>query len=143
MLTMLCVIALPSQLAVAAVETAGNPTDAVDIGGSDDDDDDKPKSRGSFSGNVSWYGGSFNGRKTASGEIFDSRKITAAHRRLPFQTKVLVENPKTGKSCVVKINDRGPFHKGRVLDLSQGSMRRVAPFMPGIIYADCLILDDG
>ncbi len=95
-----------------------------------------------FSGNVSWYGGIFNGRKTASGEIFDLQKLTAAHRHLPFFTKVLVENPKTGRSCVVKVNDRGPFVKTRVLDLSQASMRKVAPLMPGLIWADCLVLNE-
>lgn len=103
---------------------------------------EKVKSKGSFSGNVSWYGERFHGRKTASGERFDVRKLTAAHRRLPFFTKVLVENPKTGRACIVKINDRGPFIKSRVLDLSKAGMHKVAPVMPGIIYADCLVLDD-
>lgn len=100
------------------------------------------KSTSSFSGNVSWYGPYFHGRPTASGEIFDMRKLTAAHKELPFYTKVLVENPKTGRSCVVKVNDRGPYVKGRVMDLSKEGMHRVAPLMPGIIYADCLILDE-
>jgi rare lipoprotein A len=103
---------------------------------------DKVKSKGSFSGNVSWYGERFHGRRTASGERFDLRKLTAAHRRLPFFSKVLVENPKTGRACIVKINDRGPFIKNRVLDLSKEGMHKVAPLMPGIIYADCLVLED-
>jgi rare lipoprotein A len=103
--------------------------------------DEKTAVKNTFSGNCSWYGKEFDGRKTASGEIFDIRKATAAHRRLPFYTKVLIENPKTGKSCIIKINDRGPFVKTRVLDLSPESMRRVAPGMPGLIYADCLVLD--
>lgn len=96
----------------------------------------------SFSGNISWYGREFNGRKTASGELFDEHKCTAAHRRLPFFTKVLVENPKTGQSCVVRVNDRGPFVRTRVMDLAREGMHRVAPTMPGIVYADCLVVDE-
>ena len=63
----------------------------------------------SFSGNVSWYGPHFQGRPTSSGEIFDMNKPTAAHRTLPFGTRVLVEDPKTGNTVIVKVNDRGPF----------------------------------
>ena len=60
------------------------------------------------SGRASWYGPGFHGRRTASGETFNTNELTAAHRTLPFGTKVRVVNKKTGKSVVVRINDRGP-----------------------------------
>jgi rare lipoprotein A (peptidoglycan hydrolase) len=96
----------------------------------------------SFSGNISWYGAQFNGRKTASGEKFDITKPTAAHRKLPFQTKVLVEDPKTGKSVVVKVNDRGPFVKTRVMDVSREGARRLGTLSRGVCYVDCTIISD-
>jgi rare lipoprotein A len=69
-------------------------------------------------GLASWYGGKFQGRRTASGEIFDTRQLTAAHKSLPFGTRVLVTNLENGQSVTVRINDRGPFVAGRVIDLS-------------------------
>jgi len=69
-------------------------------------------------GLASWYGGKFQGRRTASGEIFDTRQLTAAHKSLPFGTRVLVTNLENGRSVEVRINDRGPFVAGRVIDLS-------------------------
>jgi len=72
-------------------------------------------------GTASWYGGKFQGRKTANGEIFDTNKFTAAHRALPFHTEVRVTNLENGKSTVVRINDRGPFVQGRIIDLSRAA----------------------
>jgi rare lipoprotein A (peptidoglycan hydrolase) len=69
-------------------------------------------------GLASWYGNQHQGRLTASGERFDERKLTAAHRTLPLETKVKVTNLENGKSIEVKVNDRGPYIPGRVLDLS-------------------------
>jgi len=113
---------------------AASPTFAADDG-------DGPAPSGpSFSGNVSWYGAQFNGRKTASGEIFDMKKHTAAHRKLKFGTKVLIENPRTGKSVVVRVNDRGPYAKGRVLDLSRGAAEKLGILLGGVAYVDCTIL---
>src|SRR5271170_3788489 len=77
-----------------------------------------------FSGNVSWYGPGLQGRKTASGDVFDMQKSTAAHRTLPFYVRVLVEDPQTGKTAIVRVNDRGPFVKTRVLDLSREGGRQ-------------------
>jgi rare lipoprotein A len=71
-----------------------------------------------WSGVASWYGGKFDGRKTASGEIYDMLAATAAHPWLPFGSVLRLTNPKTGRSQVVRINDRGPFMDGRELDLS-------------------------
>ena len=76
---------------------------------------------GRQAGLASWYGPGFHGRRTASGEIFNTRDMTAAHRTLPFGTRVRVVNERTGRSVVVRINDRGPFTRGRVIDLAQGS----------------------
>lgn len=73
------------------------------------------------SGIASWYGPGFHGRRTASGERFDQNDLTAAHRTLPFGTRVRVVDEKTGRSVIVRINDRGPFAHGRVIDLSRGA----------------------
>ena len=74
-------------------------------------------------GIASWYGPGFHGRTTANGEKFDMHELTAAHKTLPFGTRVLVHNPRTGKEVVVRINDRGPFIKGRMLDLSKAAAK--------------------
>lgn len=70
-------------------------------------------------GNASWYGHRFHGKRTASGEKFNKNALTAAHRSLKFGTKIKVTNQRTGKSVIVRINDRGPFHKNRIVDLSE------------------------
>ena len=77
------------------------------------------------SGGASWYGPGFHGKKTASGERFNTRALTAAHRSLPFGTKVRVTNERTGRSVVVRINDRGPYAHGRVIDLSKAAAQAV------------------
>lgn len=74
-------------------------------------------------GVASWYGPGFHGRRTANGERFDMHELTAAHKTLPFGTRVLVHSPRTGKQVVVRINDRGPFIKGRVIDLSKAAAK--------------------
>ncbi|KAA2235618.1 septal ring lytic transglycosylase RlpA family protein [Salinarimonas soli] len=76
-------------------------------------------------GLASWYGPGFHGRKTASGERFNAGSLTAAHRTLPFGTRVRVVNRKNGRSIVVRINDRGPYAHGRIIDLSQASARAI------------------
>lgn len=76
-------------------------------------------------GDASWYGPGFYGKKTASGERFDKNKLTAAHRTLPFGTKVRVTRRDTGRSVVVRINDRGPFVRGRIIDLSKAAAKRI------------------
>lgn len=83
---------------------------------------DKSKSKHrkyTSTGVASWYGPGFHGRKTASGKKFNQNALTAAHRTLPFGTKLRVHNPKTNKSTVVVINDRGPYHGNRIIDLSK------------------------
>jgi rare lipoprotein A len=77
------------------------------------------------SGTASWYGDDFQGKTTADGEIYDMRKLTAAHQTLPFHTLVEVENLENGKKVVVRINDRGPFLKDRIIDLSLLAAQRL------------------
>ena len=74
-------------------------------------------------GKASWYGKQFLGRKTASGERFNTQELTAAHLSLPFGTKLLVRNERNGKEVVVRVNDRGPYIKTRIIDLSQAAAR--------------------
>ena len=70
-------------------------------------------------GNASWYGGRFHGRRTASGRIYDMNALTAAHPTLPFDTRVTVTNLKNGRSVVLAVTDRGPFIRGRIIDVSR------------------------
>jgi rare lipoprotein A len=72
-------------------------------------------------GGASWYGPGFHGKTAASGQPFDQNAMTAAHRSLPFGTVVRVTDQRSGKSIDVTINDRGPFHKGRIIDLSKAA----------------------
>lgn len=72
-------------------------------------------------GQASWYGNEFNGRRTASGEIYNQYGITAAHKTLAFGTRVKVTNLNNGKTVTVRITDRGPFIAGRIIDLSRGA----------------------
>ena len=83
-------------------------------------------------GLASWYGKKFHGRRTASGEVYDMNALTAAHRTLPFGTAVRVENQDSGRSVNVVVNDRGPFVKGRVIDLSYAAARRVGLVGSGV-----------
>lgn len=76
-------------------------------------------------GIASYYGGKFHGRKTASGETFDQNDMTCAHKTLPFGTKLEVTNPSNGKSVNVTVNDRGPYKKNRVLDLSKAAASKL------------------
>ena len=83
-----------------------------------------------FTGSASWYGPGFHGRRTANGERFDQNGLTAAHKTLPFGTKVRVT--KGDRSVVVRINDRGPFVRGREIDLSRGAAQAVGMLSAGI-----------
>lgn len=82
-------------------------------------------------GIASWYGSKFHGRKTSSGEVYDMYGITAAHKSLPLPTFVRVTNLDSGASLVVKVNDRGPFHDDRVIDLSYGAASRLGVLEKG------------
>ncbi len=84
-------------------------------------------------GKASYYADFFKGRKTSNGETFRQRKLTAAHRTLPFGTKVKVTNLKNGKTVKVRINDRGPFVDGRIIDLSRKAARRLGMVDDGVV----------
>lgn len=87
--------------------------------------DDAAIARVLGSGVASYYGAELAGRRTASGERFDPRDLTAAHRTLPFGTKVRVTNPANGRSVIVRINDRGPFTRNRMIDLSRSAAEQI------------------
>jgi rare lipoprotein A len=91
-------------------------------------------------GYASWYGREYHGRHTANGERFNMRAMTAAHQSLPFGTRLRVTDLKTGRSVVVRINDRGPFRKGRILDLSYGAARRLGIVEEGVVQVGLQIL---
>jgi len=81
----------------------------------------------------SWYGGDFHGKKTANGEVFNTNEHTAAHKTLPFNTVVKVTNLYNLKTTVVRINDRGPFRKGRIIDLSRAAAADLDMLDSGVI----------
>jgi rare lipoprotein A len=83
-------------------------------------------------GIASWYGGRWHGRKTANGERYNQNTMTAAHRKLPFNTMVRVTNLSTGRSCVVRINNRGPYSRGRVIDLSVAAAKSIGSYSCGL-----------
>lgn len=82
---------------------------------------------------ASYYANKFNNKVTASGIIFNNNKLTCAHRTLPFGTKIRVTNIKNNKSVIVTVIDRGPFVKGRVIDLSQKAFKSIASLSSGYI----------
>lgn len=84
-------------------------------------------------GNASWYGGKFHGRKTASGERFNKHSFTAAHRKLPFGSILRVTNLRNGKQVYIRVNDRGPFIRGRMLDMSLAAAEAIAFNGRGVI----------
>ena len=91
-------------------------------------------------GMISYYGPKFHGKKTANGETFNQNDITAAHRTLPFNSRVKVTILTSGKSVVVRINDRGPFKKNRILDLSKGAAKKVGLIQSGTAKAKIVVL---
>lgn len=84
------------------------------------------------SGKASYYADKFQGRKTASGETFKQQRMTAAHPSLPFGTKVKVTNLNNGRSVKVRVNDRGPFVAGRIIDLSKKAARKLGMLQTGV-----------
>ena len=91
-----------------------------------------PVPRGDLQGVASWYGNPYHGRKTSNGEIYNMHGVTAAHRTLPFNSRVRVERLDNGSFVEGRINDRGPFVKGRVIDLSRGAADRLGMLSKGV-----------
>jgi len=92
------------------------------------------------SGLASWYGDPFHGRKTANGETYDMHGVSAAHKTLPFNTVVKVRNLDNGREIQVRINDRGPFVRDRVIDLSYGAAKQIGLVGPGTARVDLIAL---
>jgi rare lipoprotein A len=91
-------------------------------------------------GTASWYGPGFNGHRTANGERYNMRELTAAHPSLPFGSLVEVRNLENGHAVVVRINDRGPYARGRVIDLSYAAAREVGVFGPGTAAVELRVM---
>lgn len=92
-------------------------------------------------GEASFYASKHHSRKTASGERYDPDKKTAAHRQLPFGSRLKVTNVKTGQSVVVRVNDRGPFVKGRLVDLSRSAFSSIGSLSAGVIRVRVELID--
>ncbi|MBK9511889.1 MAG: septal ring lytic transglycosylase RlpA family protein [Cytophagaceae bacterium] len=93
-----------------------------------------------YKGTASYYSLKFSGRKTASGERLNNKEYTCAHRYLPFGTMLEVENPKTGKWVIVRVNDRGPFSKGRIVDLSFAAAKEIGMIQKGVISVNAKVV---
>src|SRR6476661_10783324 len=99
-----------------------------------------PKVGSAETGIASWYGYPYHGRRAANGEIYDMEKLTAAHRTLPFDTWVRVRNLTNNKTVDVRIQDRGPFVGGRIIDLSKAAAREIDMIGPGIANVKLTII---
>jgi len=95
-----------------------------------------------YRGKASFYADKFDGRKTANGETFDQSVFTAAHRELPFNTKLLITNLKNGKQITVRVNDRGPFVDDRIIDLSKAAATALAMIGDGVAEVEIEVLGD-
>lgn len=133
-------IVLPTQLLVSG---CGSGSPRFTSKGRPDTGWREPSSSSQLEGVASYYAGEFNGRKTASGEYYDMNDLTAAHRTLPFGTKVKVTNLDTGRTVVVRINDRGPFKDDRVIDLSLGAAKELGLIAMGTGRVILQILEFG
>ncbi len=92
-------------------------------------------------GYASWYGEAFHGRRTANGEVFDMNGLTCAHRTLPFGTRLSVTNTVNGRTVTVRVNDRGPFVSGRIVDLSRGAASRLDMLGSGTVLVEMKVVD--
>lgn len=109
---MIVAVFIGASPALSAKETRHHPSSAISHA--------KP-----IVGVASFYGGKFQGKRTASGEIFNANAMTAAHRSLPFGTLIMVTNLRNGQSVVVRVNDRGPHVRGRIIDLSKAAAKKI------------------
>lgn len=125
----------------ALPQTPSPTAGAVDLDTFDPPIEDAPVARAIGSGTASYYGAKFQGRRTASGEKFDMHAMTAAHRTLPFGTLVEVTNPRNGKTVTVRINDRGPFHGNRILDVSRAAATELGLIQRGSGTVELALLD--
>lgn len=128
----------PSSLALSSSLLSDNSTQTIQVSNEEDVLErltavaSNSVSNFKQTGLASWYGRKFHGRKTASGDTFDMNGLTAAHRSLPFNSYAKVTNNTNGKTVVVKVNDRGPFHGNRVMDLSYGAAKELGIASKGV-----------
>jgi len=104
---------------------------------------DYKKYKKTYYGVSSWYGPNFHGKLTANGEVFDMYGVTAAHKKLPLNTVAKVTNTDNGKSVILRITDRGPFVKGRVLDCSMGAAKKLGFYTLGTANVKIEIIELG
>jgi rare lipoprotein A len=129
-----------SYAATPAAQIAPGAVDVTSLPAADDDTAADAQDIGA--GLASWYGPGLAGHHTASGERFDPGELTAAHRSLPFGSKVRVTDERTGRSVVVRINDRGPWARGRVIDLSEAAARQIGLVGSGEAKVSLALLAD-
>jgi len=130
-------------IAVFAVVLAGCTSSPRFVIKSQGGGGNESSSMSSEEGNASYYADDFNGKKTASGEVYDMNGLTAAHRTIPFNSKVKVTNVANGKSVVVRVNDRGPFKADRIIDLSLGAAKQIGMIGPGTIRVHLDVIEMG
>lgn len=126
--------AKPSSEKTISIETLKGKT------GSTTTNTSSNTSSSTMRGGASYYADKYDGRKTASGEVFRQNKLTAAHRTLPFGTMVRVKNIKNGKTVDVKVNDRGPFVSGRIIDLSRSAAEKIDLIREGVAEVEVTVL---
>ncbi len=100
-----------------------------------------PEEQNFMEGMASYYGDEFHGRLTSNGEVFDQALFTAAHRSLPFGTVLRVTNMRNGRSVTVRVNDRGPFAPGRIIDLSRAAAERIDMIREGVARVSISVLN--
>lgn len=139
-LTAITAASIASAAPVHAAQTIGTQMPKINFDGAHKTTNWDPSSlnrvrslNAELASNASWYGvpDGFHGRRTANGEIFNAYGLTAAHKTLPFGSRVKVTNLNNGRSVVVRITDRGPFVAGRVIDLSQGAAGQIGMLSTG------------
>lgn len=121
------------QVSAGAVDISALPVPQPDAS--------EPEGQAAGAGLASWYGAELAGHRTASGERFDPSDLTAAHRSLPLGSHVRVTDERTGRSVVVRINDRGPYSGGRVIDLSRAAARQLGIMGHGEARVSLALLD--
>lgn len=132
-------LSLPPSAPLSSIDGRSRPWDVPDIPQNLKQDPYRPSDQ---QGLASWYGGQFHGRKTANGERFDKEGYTAAHKTLPFGTQLCVRSMVTGKTVVVRVNDRGPYSGDRIIDLSQGAAAELGMLGLGIKPVEFWALDE-
>lgn len=132
----------PIPLAILAIVVAVLPLSLLAGCASTPREGEAPGPRWKQTGWASWYGHPFHGRTTASGEVYDMYGLTAAHRTLPFGTTLEVEDLETGRTVLVVVNDRGPFVRGRIVDLSYGAARALGIVDRGLARVRLRVVSD-